>query len=139
MIHIRKADYLQMLSYAHACLPEEACGLLAGRSRSEEAWVEKVYCLENADHSSSHFTIAPEEQLKAILDMRAQSLEQLGNWHSHPETPSRPSAEDIRLALDPTASYLILSLAEDEPVLHSFRIQDGVTRREDLIFEEGME
>ena len=136
MIHLKKADYLLMLSHARACLPEEACGLLAGQSRGEEAWVEKVYCLENADHSASHFTIAPEEQLKAILDMRAHSLEQLGNWHSHPETPSHPSAEDIRLALDPTASYLILSLAEDEPVLRSFRIMHGLAEREELKIEE---
>ena len=93
---------------------------MAGHSRDEEAWVEKVYCLENADHSPTHFAIAPEEQLKAILDMRERRLELLGNWHSHPETPWRPSAEDIRLALDPTASYLILSLAEEAPVLHSF-------------------
>lgn len=136
MIHMKKEDYLKMLRHARTCLPEEACGLLAGHSRGEEAWVEKVYLLENTDHSPTHFTIAPEEQLKAILDMRAQSLEQLGNWHSHPETPSRPSAEDIRLALDPTASYLILSLAEEEPVLRSFRIQSGVAEGEDLILEE---
>lgn len=136
MIYLKHTDYLQILSHASACLPEEACGLLAGHSRGEEAWVEKVYLLENADHSSTHFTISPEEQLKAILDMRAQGLEQLGNWHSHPETPSRPSAEDIRLALDPTASYLILSLAKEEPVLRSFRIQSGVAEGEDLILEE---
>jgi proteasome lid subunit RPN8/RPN11 len=136
MIHLKKADYLLMLSHARACLPEEACGLLAGQNRGEEAWVEKVYCLENADHSASHFTIAPEEQLKAILDMRERRLELLGNWHSHPETPCRPSAEDIRLALDPTASYLILSLEENEPVLRSFQIRDGQANREELDIEE---
>ena len=136
MIHLKKSDYFRILHHACACLPEEACGLLAGRFEGEEAWVEKVYLLENADHSPTHFTIAPEEQLKAILDMRSQSLEQLGNWHSHPETPSRPSAEDIRLALDPTASYLILSLAESEPVLCSFLIRDGKAEREKLYFEE---
>ncbi|MBR4650224.1 MAG: Mov34/MPN/PAD-1 family protein [Prevotella sp.] len=26
----------------------------------------------------------------------------LANWHSHPASPSRPSEEDLRLALDPT-------------------------------------
>ena len=42
----------------------------------------------------------PKEQLKAIKDMRANGLTPLGNWHSHPETPARPSQEDIRLAYD---------------------------------------
>ena len=136
MIHLKRTDYLQILNHARTCLPEEACGLLAGHSRGEEAWVEKVYLLENADHSATHFTIAPEEQLKAILDMRERRLELLGNWHSHPETPSRPSAEDILLALDPAASYLILSLAGNEPVLRSFQIRDGQANREELDIEE---
>ena len=136
MIHLKREDYLCLLRHARTCLPEEACGLRAGHSKSTEAWVEKIYCLENADHSPTHFTLSPEEQLKAILDMRKHHLELLGNWHSHPETPSRPSAEDIRLALDPTASYLILSLAEEEPVLRSFLIRDGTAEIEDLRIEE---
>lgn len=136
MIHLKQRDYLGLLRHARSCLPEEACGLLAGHSRGEEACVEKVYCLENADHSPTHFTLAPKEQLKAILDMRERGLELLGNWHSHPETPSRPSAEDIRLALDPTANYLILSLAESEPVLRSFRIAGGQAEQEELSIEE---
>ena len=135
MIHLRKADCDELIRHARACLPEEACGMLAGHSKGEESWVEKVYMLENADHSRTHFSLAPQEQLKTILDMRDRNLELLGNWHSHPETPSRPSAEDIRLALDPSASYLILSLAEKEPVLRAFRVRDGQASWEELILE----
>ena len=136
MIHLKREDYFRILHYACGCLPEEACGLLAGHCEGDSAWVEKVYLLENADHSPKHFSISPEEQLSAILDMRDRELELLGNWHSHPEAPSRPSAEDIRLALDPSASYLILSLAESEPLLRSFRIQSGKAENEELRFEE---
>ena len=135
MIHLQKSDYFLMLHHACACLPEEACGLLAGHSAGEEAWVEKVYLLENADHSAEHFSISPTEQLEAILNIRETGLELWGNWHSHPKTPSRPSAEDIRLALDPNASYLILSLAESIPDLRSFRIRYGKAEKEDLRFE----
>ena len=77
MIHLKREDYLCLLRHARTCLPEEACGLLAGHSKSTEAWVEKIYCLENADHSPTHFTLSPEEQLKAILDMRKHHLELL--------------------------------------------------------------
>ena len=43
--------------------------------------------------------------------------------HSHPESPSRPSEEDKRLAYDPTVNYLILSLMDmDQPVLKAFDI-----------------
>ena len=58
--------------------------------------------------------------------------EPLGNWHSHPSSPSRPSVEDIRLAFDSKASYLILSLMADYPVLNSFHIENGEWTKEDL-------
>lgn len=47
-----------------------------------------------------------------MKDARAAGLAMLGNFHSHPESPSRPSEEDKRLAYDSTAEYLILSLME---------------------------
>jgi proteasome lid subunit RPN8/RPN11 len=79
----------------------------------------------------------PKEQLAAIKDMRANGLKPLGNWHSHPESPSRPSEEDKKLAYDPKASYMILSLMAQNPVLNSFHIEDGVVEKEDLqIFSE---
>ena len=68
----------------------------------------------------------PDDQLAAIKDMRARGLRPLGNWHSHPETPSRPSAEDVRLAYDPGATYMILSLrSRIAPNLNAFRIREG--------------
>ena len=68
--------------------------------------------------------------------MRKNGLQPLGNWHSHPETPSRPSEEDKRLAYDASASYLILSLAEEEPVLRAFSIKEGTAEQEKLIIKE---
>ena len=61
----------------------------------------------------------------------------LGNWHSHPESPSRPSDEDKRLAYDSKASYMILSLMDREnPVLNSFQIHGNQAEKEELIVEE---
>ena len=79
-----------------------------------------------------HFTLDPRDQMNAIKDMRANGLKPLGNWHSHPSSPSRPSVEDIRLAFDSKASYLILSLMADYPVLNSFHIENGEWTKEDL-------
>ena len=65
----------------------------------------------------------PKEQLKAIKDARANGYKIIGNFHSHPESPSRPSEEDNRLAFDPAIEYLILSLMEEgNPVLKAFGI-----------------
>ena len=115
MIQITKADYEKIIAHAKANLPEEACGLIAGS--------KKVYLLTNIDHTNEHFSMDPREQLAAVKDMRSNGLTMLGNWHSHPESPSRPSEEDKRLAYDSTVNYLILSLMNiDEPVLKAFDI-----------------
>ncbi len=67
----------------------------------------------------------PREQLAAVKDMRAKGLRPLGNWHSHPESPSRPSVEDIRLAYDPAAVYMIPRGVQICPQPECFRIRNG--------------
>ena len=90
----------------------------------------KPVFVEGDEKSNYKFT---KEQLAAVKDMRANGLVPLGNWHSHPESPSRPSDEDKRLAYDSKASYMILSLMNiDEPVLNSFHIEGNVSNKEDL-------
>ena len=132
MISLKKADYEKILAHAKSCVPEEACGLIAGTKDGEDKVVEKVYLLTNIDHSNEHFSMDPKEQLAAVKDMRANGLVPLGNWHSHPSSPSRPSDEDIKLAYDPNASYMIMSLMAENPVINSFHIEGGQVTKEDL-------
>lgn len=135
MITLKRKDYDSIVEYAKEQLPAEACGLIAGTvDGNGDKTVEKVYLLTNTDDSSEHFTMDPKEQLSSVKDMRANGIAPLGNWHSHPETPSRPSDEDKRLAFDSRASYLILSLSDREnPVLNSFHIEETESTKEDLI------
>jgi proteasome lid subunit RPN8/RPN11 len=134
MITLSKSNYEKILEHARKNLPEEACGLIAGEVTAEGKAIREVYLLTNIDHSNEHFSLDPKEQLAAIKDMRAKGLKPLGNWHSHPESPSRPSEEDKRLAYDPNASYLILSLQDNEnPVLNSFHIEGVDATNEGLV------
>ena len=117
-------------------LPEEACGLIAGEKSDTERVIKKVYYLTNIDHTNEHFSLDPKEQLAAIKDIRQKKGVLLGNFHSHPESPSRPSQEDIRLAYDPKMNYLILSLMNpEELVLNSFHIEKGEVTKEELVIE----
>lgn len=123
MLQITKSDYQKILDYATEGLPNEACGLIAGVVENDVKVVKEVYLLTNVDASNEHFSMDPKEQFAAIKDMRSKGYQQFGNWHSHPESPSRPSEEDKRLAYDSAADYLILSLQDREnPVLNAFRI-----------------
>lgn len=136
MIKLSKSDYEKILAHAKSELPNEACGLIGGVIENGDKLIKKVYLLTNTDHSNEHFSMDPKEQLTAIKDMRAEGLVPLGNWHSHPESPSRPSEEDKRLAYDRKASYMILSLMDREnPVLNSFHISGTDAEKEQLIIE----
>ena len=136
MITMKQSDYEKIVAHAKSEAPIEACGLIAGTISGSDKIIKKVYILTNTDHAEEHFTLDPKEQLAAIKDMRAAGLVPLGNWHSHPVSPSRPSEEDKRLAYDSSASYLILSLMEDEPVLNSFHIEGMQAEKEVLVIEQ---
>lgn len=134
MIKLSKSDYNKIVAHAESELPNEACGLIAGAVDGENKEIKKVYLLTNIDHSNEHFSLDPKEQLAAVKDMRQNGLVPLGNWHSHPESPSRPSDEDKRLAYDSKASYMILSLMDREnPVLNSFKINGTESEKEELV------
>lgn len=136
MIKLSKSDFDKILAHAESELPNEACGLIGGVVEDGVKIIKKVYLLTNIDHSNEHFSLDPKEQLAAVKDMRAQGISPLGNWHSHPESPSRPSEEDKRLAYDSKASYMILSLMNrDEPVLNSFKISGSDAEKEELVIE----
>ncbi|MBR5637515.1 MAG: M67 family metallopeptidase [Pseudobutyrivibrio sp.] len=132
IIRVDYRIYDEIVKYAKEHLPEEACGLIAGTEDENGRLIKKVYYLENIDHATDHFTLDPKDQMTAIKDMRANGLKPLGNWHSHPESPSRPSDEDVKLAFDSSASYLILSLMAENPVLNAFHIAEGEWSKEDL-------
>lgn len=112
----------QMLEHAKAEAPVEACGILAGKNGQ----IEKFYKMTNTDQSSDHFMMAPKEQFSVVKDIRAAGLEILAIYHSHPETPARPSQEDIKLALTPDVIYVILSLKDKNiPDVKGYFVNDS--------------
>ena len=114
--------FKQIVVQAQAEAPVEACGILAGRDNK----VEKLYKMTNVDNSSDHFMMEPAEQFKVVKAIRSAGLEMVAIYHSHPETPARPSAEDIRLALTPDVIYVIVSLQNGKrPAVKGFLIEDG--------------
>lgn len=129
MLRIPAVLIQQIIHHAMAMAPVEACGLIAGNHNLARL----VYPMTNMDRSQEHFTMDPAEQLAVAKDMRARGLELLAIYHSHPSSPARLSAEDIRLAFTPGVSYLIVSLSEDrDPVIRAFRIEDGQVQEESI-------
>ena len=121
MIVLSREQFDLLADHAKKVLPNEDCGLLGGTVSGDVKTVKKIYFLTNTDASPEHFSLDSAEQFAAVKDMRSNGLQLLGNFHSHPSTPARPSEEDKRLVFDTKLSYLILSLADDVATLKSFR------------------
>jgi proteasome lid subunit RPN8/RPN11 len=129
MLKITQDIIDRIVAHSRTEAPFEACGYLAER----DGMVCKHFELTNIDKSPVHYSMDPAEQFATVKECRNQGLNVRAVYHSHPETPARPSAEDIKLAYDPSLSYVIVSLAASKPSIKSFIIQKGVAKPEPLI------
>lgn len=130
-MEIEKTIIKQIVSEAYSANPLECCGYLAGNDH----FITHAYPMKNIDQSNIHYSFEPKEQFKTVKDIRNRGMEVLGVYHSHPETPARPSKEDIRLAYDPQISYVIISLCDEKSDVKSFKIVNGKVEQEELLIK----
>lgn len=124
----------ELIAQAREHAPIETCGYLAGNG----TLVTLRLPLTNTDASAEHYSLDPAEQFAAVRTIREKGLQLVAVFHSHPATPARPSEEDIRLAYDPNLSYVIVSLAGDEPDIRSFRIRGDSVEKEPVEISKGV-
>ncbi|RJQ43255.1 MAG: M67 family peptidase [Gaiellales bacterium] len=117
-LRLSAGQYQSIIDHARACSPEEACGVLAGAGGE----VERVFLMENAEHSPTFYMMDSREQFEVFDAIERDGLELVAIFHSHPHSPPLPSAQDMELAFYPDALYLIVSLMGEEPEGRAFRI-----------------
>jgi proteasome lid subunit RPN8/RPN11 len=110
-----------VLNHVQACLPEEGCGLIAGRGRV----IQRVFPIRNQARSTTEFVMDPEQQVETLLYLEDQGLELLAIFHSHPAGPSLPSPRDLADAAYPGVVHIILSPGEIGWITRGFLIIDG--------------
>jgi len=128
---------------AHAVegLPNEVCGLLAGKKNhvfdltfdGTLDLVLDVIPVKNLKPSPVGYFMDPSEQIKAIRMMRNKGLSQVGIYHSHLVSSAIPSAKDLELAYYPDSAYVIVSLAGSHPELKAFEINKGLVKERPII------
>jgi proteasome lid subunit RPN8/RPN11 len=128
MLKITKEVFRAIITQARREAPLEACGYLA----EQEGIVIKHFPLTNADASEEHYSLKPEEQFAAVRQMRSAGLKMRAVYHSHPNSPARPSEEDVKLAYDAEISYVIVSLRGGKETVKSFSIQGPRVTPEDI-------
>ena len=115
-----------IIDHARNGLPDEVCGLVAGRDGVATA----VYPGRNISPTPADTYELDHDTLARVFDFEDAGLELVAIYHSHPHGPDRPSPTDIASAAYPDSVHLIVSLvAPDEPKLMGFRINCGNTQR----------
>lgn len=120
-LQIEKKILTALLAHGRREEPNEACGYLAAK----DGVVCRHFELRNIDAAPDHYSMDPAEQFAVIRRMRDEGLQVAAVYHSHPETPARPSVEDIRLAHDPGMTYVIVSLMAGVEPVKAFKIKQG--------------
>jgi [CysO sulfur-carrier protein]-S-L-cysteine hydrolase len=131
MLRLTPTVYAEMVGHCYDEFPDEACGLLGGL----EPKATVCYRTKNTAHSAKLYTVDPADHLRADRDAEGRGMSILGVFHSHTHTPAYPSPTDVAQAPDPGWHYIIVSLAEDAPVLRSYRIVDGNIAEEPVVLE----
>jgi proteasome lid subunit RPN8/RPN11 len=112
-----------MLAHARREPRVECCGLLAGRNGT----VTRIFAATNAaENPATSYEIAPKEIFECMREMRAEGIEMLGIYHSHPNGKNEPSPRDIDQAYYSEAAYFIISpLDGAEKPVRAFSIRGG--------------
>ncbi len=128
----------ELVTWARAGYPNEACGILSGtRSHDEGGAPLAFHGLANAAASPYRYLIDPGEQLRLMLALDDADQATWGIFHSHVRSPAEPSPTDIGLAFYPDALYLLCSLADmDAPVVRAWRIRDGAVTEVQLEIDD---
>ncbi len=119
----------EIMAHCQREYPKEACGILAGR----DDVVEQVYPMRNVENSPIGYSLDPKEQLQVEKHMRASQQRMIGIYHSHTASDAYPSPVDVRLAISPAISYVLVSLKDRAaPIMHSYRIDGQQITQEEL-------
>ena len=112
----------EIIEHARRERPNEACGLLAGRSGIAARFIPMV----NSLASPTAYEMEPGQLVAAFRTLREAGEDLIAIVHSHPNGPGHPSSRDVARAYYPEAAHIIVSFERpDNPTVRGFRVIDG--------------
>jgi proteasome lid subunit RPN8/RPN11 len=112
-----------MVEQARAELPNECCGLLAGRLDGGAGRVVRRYPLVNRLASPAEYESEPRSILAAVKDMRQEGIDVLAVYHSHPTAGAVPSRTDLERNNWPGVVHLIVGMATGVPEVRAWWLE----------------
>ena len=130
-MRIPRQKYDELIAHARSEAPNESCGLLG----AVDGQAVDFYPARNAFESPMRFEIDPQDLFRINGEIEARGQEMV-LFHSHPKTEAYPSQTDInRAEWLPGVLWLICSLAEPEPVVRAFEIEENAVKEVELVVE----
>ncbi|HKW77644.1 MAG TPA: M67 family metallopeptidase [Candidatus Limnocylindria bacterium] len=111
----------ELIAHARSTAPNEACGLIAGRSGAP---TRVIRCANVHPTPTTRYLMEPREQLNAFRSMDDKGEELVAIYHSHPASQPYPSPTDRAESHYPDAIYVLVSLRAADPEVRAFRIKD---------------
>ena len=111
MIKINSEAWETMVAHAQSTFPDECCGVMVGSVDGDAKLVTRSIALENAykGKQEDRYEIRPEDLLAADKNARAEGLDLIGIFHSHPDCDAYFSKRDLEHSC-PWFSYVVLSI-----------------------------
>jgi proteasome lid subunit RPN8/RPN11 len=125
---IARALLDELIAHAREEAPNECCGVVAVEP-GPPARATRCYRAVNTAASPLRFEIDGRELLRAIQAIEIDGHELGAVYHSHTRSAPYPSQTDINFAANwPGLEWVIVGLADTEPEVRCFLIEDGKVR-----------
>ena len=114
----------EVVAHARRDLPNECCGLLAGRLSEGTGVVSARFAIGNDAASPTEYETNARDLLAAFRAMRASGDELLAIYHSHPTSPPVPSKKDLVMNWSTEVVNVIVSLITTPPTVRAWWLTD---------------
>jgi proteasome lid subunit RPN8/RPN11 len=115
MITIKQAAWTAMLNHARTAYPKECCGILVGAENGNGRVATMAVASPNVyqGDQKDRFDLDPRAFLAADKMARAQGLQVLGFFHSHPDCDAYFSRTDLENSW-PSYSNVVMSIKDGQ-------------------------
>jgi proteasome lid subunit RPN8/RPN11 len=132
-VRIARALADELVAHAREEMPNECCGLIAGR----DGTATRVIRTANTEASPFMYVMDPREQMRLMDEIEDAGEDLVAVYHSHTRSAAYPSRTDVELAFFPDPLYVIVSLADrDAPEIRAFTLRRTAPEGEQIAEEE---
>jgi len=116
----------RMRELAAAAYPNEGCGVLIGRMVEGKTQIFNATSARNLnqERARDRYLMDPGDIVRADREARAQGLDVVGYWHSHPDHPAHPSQFDTDHAWVDYVYIICATTREGTGDVNAFTLSD---------------